>query len=477
MRTKVNLSSRSIAIAVLIALLLSAVAGTGFFSSLWISGKAASIKTADVTVKKASDGNWYTYTKKGNSRVTYTGVAQNDFGWWRIENGKVNFKAKGVFQNSYGWWYCKDGKVQFGYNGIQKNDYGWWRIANGKVDFSANGVFQNEFGWWYCKGGKVDFSYTGLAKNKHGTWSIKGGKVDFDDTKKLGYNETSPYAVKTLYAIWGTDFEEYEYTYDYNLSSKTLTVTDRIYAAMSEWGDGGLGEAFTLVEDGLFTPEMLQQYPELYALSGRGCFWDAALLAYNPLIKGGKITKMVVNGVGSVKSKPYGDVRDNSYKETYTFNRKNGLLESVSYSWDKNNASRIILYGYNNAGLLTSIRYNDDGQYDFEFFITRDATGFPTKIEEVFFGKSTYYQLSYNTGKQLISCKQISNREYFTDRSFQYDNNHLTRINLTGNEYGLYNCTFDYSTDGLISDISSYIEDRYTQYVDESSGSFTWQKL
>ena len=165
MRTKVNLSSRSIAIAVLIALLLSAVAGTGFFSSLWISGKAASIKTADVTVKKASDGNWYTYTKKGNSRVTYTGVAQNDFGWWRIENGKVNFKAKGVFQNSYGWWYCKDGKVQFGYNGIQKNDYGWWRIANGKVDFSANGVFQNEFGWWYCKGGKVDFSYTGLAKN------------------------------------------------------------------------------------------------------------------------------------------------------------------------------------------------------------------------------------------------------------------------------------------------------------------------
>ena len=48
---------------------------------------AASVKTGDVTVKKASDGNWYTYTNKGNKKANYTGVAKNEYGWWRVENG------------------------------------------------------------------------------------------------------------------------------------------------------------------------------------------------------------------------------------------------------------------------------------------------------------------------------------------------------------------------------------------------------
>lgn len=182
-------------------------------------------ESAEILVVQGSDGNWYSC--QNGEKVNYTGFADNDYGtwyvengrvtfakndviydsvagnwkyilgskfavkntvaqnsngWWRIENGIVNFGATGVYQNENGWWYCKGGKVQFGYTGIQSNANGWWRIEGGKVNFSATGVYQNEFGWWYCEGGKVQFNYTGVKSNAYGWWKIEGGKVDFKFT-------------------------------------------------------------------------------------------------------------------------------------------------------------------------------------------------------------------------------------------------------------------------------------------------------
>ena len=34
---------------------------------------------------------------------------------------------------------------------------GWWRIENGQVNFGYNGIAQNENGWWYLCGGKLIF--------------------------------------------------------------------------------------------------------------------------------------------------------------------------------------------------------------------------------------------------------------------------------------------------------------------------------
>lgn len=70
-----------------------------------VKSSAASLPTVKsckgLTVKQ-SGKDWVTVNAKG-SQVNYTGVAQNKNGWWRIENGKVNFKATGVYQNDYGW--------------------------------------------------------------------------------------------------------------------------------------------------------------------------------------------------------------------------------------------------------------------------------------------------------------------------------------------------------------------------------------
>ena len=145
---------------------LLAVATLLLMLFIGLIGNAAAIKTADVTVRQAADKNWYTYSKKSNERVGYTGVANNNYGWWRVENGKVNFKAQSIY----------------------KNDYGWWKTTNGKVNFHETGVFKNNYGWWYVRDSKVDFNFTGIASNKNGNWLIEDGKVNFDFTGTFTYN-------------------------------------------------------------------------------------------------------------------------------------------------------------------------------------------------------------------------------------------------------------------------------------------------
>lgn len=165
---------------------------------------------------KGSDGKWAVY-KDNKVDVSVTGIVKNDFGWWRVEkgyvnfnansiyknqygwwkttDGKVTFKETGVFKNEYGWWRVEDSKVNFKANGIYKNPYGWWKTTNGKVTFKENGVFKNEYGWWKVKDSKVDFSFTGIASNKNGKWYIKNGKVDFSKNGKVKYNGTT-YTIK-----------------------------------------------------------------------------------------------------------------------------------------------------------------------------------------------------------------------------------------------------------------------------------------
>lgn len=239
---------------VLTVALLASVVGLGLVS---VYGAAnGGYEANDLTVKQAQNNAWYTYKKDyGADKQTlkadpadlkvdsYTGVASNEYGWWRVENGKVNFKANGIYANEYGYWYVKNGKVQFGYTGYLEANYyvhrdngsplysdeagktlqapvtssgtnvkavstnkafwhvkkgkletnytgakngsingvsGWWRIEKGRANTKYTGVAKNEYGWWYFKNGKVDFNYTGVAKNDLGWWRIEDGKVNFN---------------------------------------------------------------------------------------------------------------------------------------------------------------------------------------------------------------------------------------------------------------------------------------------------------
>ncbi|MBO4382638.1 MAG: hypothetical protein J5847_00945 [Clostridia bacterium] len=137
-------------------------------------------------IVKGLDGKWAMY-ENDEVVTSYTGIAKNQYGWWRIRNGYVDFNANEIYKNEYGWWKTTDGKVTFDETGIYKNEYGWWRTVDSKVDFNANGVYKNEYGWWKCTDGKVTFKETGIFKNRYGKWYCKNSKVDFTKNGKVTY--------------------------------------------------------------------------------------------------------------------------------------------------------------------------------------------------------------------------------------------------------------------------------------------------
>ena len=132
---------------------------------------------------KFNNKNSWLYIVNGEVMTKTTSVLQGtvkgEDAWWYVENGKVNFTDT-IAKNDYGWWRIKNGKVDFSCNTIEKNQYGWFKCKNGKVDFSCNTIEQNQYGWFKCKNGKVDFSCNTIEKNQYGWFKCKNGKVDFD---------------------------------------------------------------------------------------------------------------------------------------------------------------------------------------------------------------------------------------------------------------------------------------------------------
>ena len=129
------------------------------------------------------DGDvWHCYNSHNQIDYSYDGLAQNEYGWWKVNNGEVDFSFDGLALNEYGWWYVENGAINFSYSGMAENEYGWWKVSNGTVDFSFSGLALNQYGWWYLDGGTVDFGYTGLVQNEYGWWKVTNGTVDFNYT-------------------------------------------------------------------------------------------------------------------------------------------------------------------------------------------------------------------------------------------------------------------------------------------------------
>ena len=172
----------------------------------WMVEKSQVVKKTTV----ASNAYGWWYVEDGKVNFDYTGVKNNAYGWWYIEKGKVNFNYKGFAANEYGWWYLEGGQVKFDKNDIlpgianndptkagvdgwwlvkksqvvkettvAKNAYGWWRVEDGKVNFKFTGLADNQYGWWYLKDGKVDFTFTGFEPNEHGWWYVEKGQITF----------------------------------------------------------------------------------------------------------------------------------------------------------------------------------------------------------------------------------------------------------------------------------------------------------
>ena len=153
-----------------------------------------------VVVQDKATGQWCV-KKNGQIDTNYTGVAQNENGWWYIKNGYLDWNYTGVAQNENGWWYIKNGCLDWNYTGVAQNENGWWYIKNGYLDWSYTGVAQNENGWWYIRDGYLDWNYTGVAQNENGWWYIRDGYLDWNYTG-VGENENGWWYISGGYLDW-----------------------------------------------------------------------------------------------------------------------------------------------------------------------------------------------------------------------------------------------------------------------------------
>lgn len=110
--------------------------------------------TPTTLVRKGTDGKWG-YYKGDVLQSSFNGLAGNQNGLWKIENGLVNFK----------------------YLGLVEGNNGWYMVINGKVDETFNGLASNEYGHWFVEKGKVQFGYVGPVIINGQKYNIDKGKV------------------------------------------------------------------------------------------------------------------------------------------------------------------------------------------------------------------------------------------------------------------------------------------------------------
>ncbi len=97
--------------------------------------------------------------------------------WCVFKNGNLNEEYTGLIQNQYGWYYAQNGILNREYEGLAENKYGWWYIRNGGVDWKYEGLAENKYGWWYIRNGTVAWDYTGTVTDNGMTYSVINGNV------------------------------------------------------------------------------------------------------------------------------------------------------------------------------------------------------------------------------------------------------------------------------------------------------------
>ena len=72
--------------------------------------------------------------EKSQVNIYYTGLAENEWGWWYVENGQINFGYTGFAENEWGIWYVELGYITFAYNGTINDGGRVYTIVNSKVE-------------------------------------------------------------------------------------------------------------------------------------------------------------------------------------------------------------------------------------------------------------------------------------------------------------------------------------------------------
>ena len=199
------------------------------FQTYFVNGMQQMDLTGVYYTEVKGNYGWYGFYKgQLASRDWYYGptigyVLSNASGWWYInpETGLVDFNYTGLAENDYGIWYMNNGQIDFGYTGFVKQrpyklDFGYdyydlYAVTGGKADCNYDGILwttidgvsgwygfidgcltsdqalmkKDDGTWWYVgENGMVDFTYTGRAQTAYGEYYIRNGQIDF------GFNGT-----------------------------------------------------------------------------------------------------------------------------------------------------------------------------------------------------------------------------------------------------------------------------------------------
>lgn len=98
--------------------------------------KVGKSKFSDLVLLKQSDGLYYASNKKTKAKTDYTGIVpKGDGTWWFCRKGKLDRSFTGVAENPFGMWVVQKGKVNLNYAGYYiKNGMEIYRVDDGAVN-------------------------------------------------------------------------------------------------------------------------------------------------------------------------------------------------------------------------------------------------------------------------------------------------------------------------------------------------------
>lgn len=81
------------------------------------------------------------------------------------------------------------------YTGLAQNEAGWWYIKDGFLDWSYTGIVTDENGTWYVQGGMFDWTYTGKATVDGIEYDIVNGRSSNEKYKSISSKTTDSHSV------------------------------------------------------------------------------------------------------------------------------------------------------------------------------------------------------------------------------------------------------------------------------------------
>ena len=193
------------------------------------NSKVQIIVAKDTTRLIEVNPNVWRMIVNGKVVYNYTGLGENDYGVWYLENGYISYEYTGTYTDGDGITYFIENNRLIGTKLVEINDI-WRMVVNGRIIYDYTGVGQNENGKWYLENGDISYKYNGTWFNGEKAYIIENSKVQLevrkDTTRLLEINNNWRMVIdgkivydytglgENDYGIWYLENGDISYDYD-----------------------------------------------------------------------------------------------------------------------------------------------------------------------------------------------------------------------------------------------------------------------